>query len=477
MSALVASPSRPTIPGPRAAPGLGWRTHLIPLLRDPVVGLRRLNDTYGDIVTLGGPEPRPVLVFSPELNHQLLSAPGLFHSFSVSDPASPVQLPSDTAITRLLAGISGMNGEKHTYHRRLLMPAFHKQRVAGMWDLVVAQCEARLAHWRPGRRFDLVAELKEMSLGFAIRGLIGLDPEQEGARVHTLLEEWTRVGLSIPVIIAPFDKPGLPFRRFLRLSERLEAEFQRVIARKRAEGLDGPDVLTMLLEAHDLDGTALTDVELLGHLTTLFTAGHETTASVLTWTLFLLTQHPRTLAALLDELDGALHGAAPTVAQMNDLPLLDGVIKESMRLLPAGLWFVRTSIAPFTMAGYDLPRGTHVVFSPAVTHRRPDLYPQPDRFIPERWARIDPSPYEYLPFGSGPRRCLGATFAMMELKIALPLILQRYRLAIAPGTRVDRGGAVLSFPRGPLPVTLHRQDRQFHDAGVRGDIHALVSLP
>jgi cytochrome P450 len=220
----------------------------------------------------------------------------------------------------------------------------------------------------------------------------------------------------------------------------------------------------------------MTDAQLRDEALTLFTAGHETTASTLTWLLFLLSQHPTILADLLDECDGVLQGAAPTLEQLPALPLLERVIKESMRLLPAGLWFIRTARAPFTLGPYDLPAGRHIVFSPAVTHRRPDIYPDPDRFRPARWAQDEPSTYEYLPFGGGPRRCLGATFAMMELKLIVPMILQRYRLALPPGTRVDRGGTVLSFPKGRLTVELHPQDRQFTRTPVRGNIHEWVLL-
>ena len=483
MSTVLAGASSATprhapgvIPGPRPWPVLGWRGHLPGLLRDPAVQLRRLQQTYGDIVRLGAAPGAPVIVFAPEHNHQLLSNPGLFYSFDTSDSASPAQLPRGSAAARLLSGVAGMNGEKHTQHRRMLIPAFHKKRIEGLRDTVVARTEDHLAGWAPGRQLDLAQEMKKLSLSIAVSALLGLDPAEEGRHVHHLLDEWTTHGLSIPVVLLQMDVPGLPYHLFMTLSERLEAEFQAVIARKRATGVDGADALSMLLEMRDQEGTALTDSELLGHLTTLFTAGHETTASTLTWLLFLLAQHPDVLAGLLDECAGVLHGAPPTLDQLPALPLLERVIKESMRLMPAGLWFIRTARAPFTLGPYALPAGQHIVFSPAVTHRRPDLYPDPDRFLPGRWETYEPSTYEYLPFGGGPRRCLGATFAMMELKLIVPMILQRYRLALPPGARVDRGGTVLSFPRGPLTVELHAQDRQFTRTPVRGNIHDWICL-
>jgi cytochrome P450 len=446
------------------------------LLRDPAVHLRRLQQTYGDIVRLGPAAGAPVIVFAPEYNHQLLSNPDLFYSFDTSDSASPAQLPRNSAAARLMSGVAGMNGEKHTQHRRMLMPAFHKKRIEGLRDTVVTRTEDHLAGWAPGRRIDLAKEMKALSLRIGISALLGLDPEEEGRHVHHLVEAWTMHGLSIPVVLLQIDLPGLPYHRFMTLSERLETELHAVIVRKRAGGLDGADALSLLLETRDQDGGRLTDSELLGHLTTLFMAGHETTASTLTWLFFLLTQHPAILARLVDECEGVLHGAAPTLDQLPALPLLDRVIKESMRLMPAALWFIRTARAPFTLGPYALPAGQHIVFSPAVTHRRPDIYPDPDRFLPARWETYEPATYEYLPFGGGPRRCLGATFAMMELKLIVPMILQRYRLALPPGTRVDRGGTVLSFPKHPLMVELHPQDGHFTRTLVRGNIHDWVCL-
>jgi cytochrome P450 len=214
----------------------------------------------------------------------------------------------------------------------------------------------------------------------------------------------------------------------------------------------------------------------LGHVTTFFTAGHETSASALTWILFLIAQHPHVYADLLDELEGTLHGAAPRLEQLKHLSLLNRVINEGMRMFPPSMWLIRTSTAPFALGSYELPGGTHVVFSPAVTHYRPDIYAEPHRFLPGRWETISPSPYEYLPFGNGPRRCLGATFAMLELQMVVSIILQRYRLVVPDQTKVDRGGSILSVPKGGLPVRLYARGQHVPAGRVRGNIHDLVDL-
>lgn len=464
------------IPGPRVLPGIGWYLHTLPMLRDPVMCMIRLRERYGDIVALGRHKRAPVVVFSPEYNHQVMSNPNLFYCLDTTSKDSPIRMPVGSAPARLLAGVTGMNGPKHTQHRRLLMPGFHKKRVEGLVDAIAECVQTHIERWRPGQKLNLAHDMLDLSLALAISGLLGLEPSREDGRVRYLFEQWSTRGLTPGVALLPYNLPGLPYRRFLKLSLELEDELKKVIEHKRQHGTQGDDALAILLEAKDEDGSALTGDDLLGHLSTLFTAGHETTASALTWTLFLLSQHPRVMQELMEELDGELGGKAPTLEQLRGLPTLEHIIAESLRMFPPGMWIIRTSTADFEIGQYSLPKGTHVIFSPAVTHYRPDLYSEPHTFMPERWRTLDLSTYEYLPFGGGPRRCLGATFAQMELKVALAIILQRYRIEVPPGARVDRGGTILSFPKGGLDVVLRAQDRQFTRSNVRGNIHDLVKL-
>ncbi|MDQ3930389.1 MAG: cytochrome P450, partial [Chloroflexota bacterium] len=401
------------VPGPGALPLLGWRSNMLSLLRDPINYMLWLHHTYGDVVALPHGKPRFVFVFSPEYNRQVLSDQMLFYNGEVNSPSSPVKLPPGSAAVRLFSGITTRNGAKHIQQRRLLMPAFHKKRIEALRDVMLERTERHIARWQVGQQLDLLSEMKSLTLAVAVQAILGLDPQREGDRVRRVMERWFRLVLSYGVVAFPYDLPGTPFRRMLRFAERIDGEIRAMIRRRRTmgDGATGLDALSMLLQAHDEDGTRLTEDELVGHTTALFVAGHETTASALTWTLFLLAQHPQVLRDLLDELHGKLRGTAPTVEQLNDLPLLDAVIKESMRLLPPGLWFLRVNTAPTAFGQYDIPKGTSILWSPAVVHRRPDLYPEPNAFKPERWSAIDPSPYEYMPFGAGPRRCLGATFA------------------------------------------------------------------
>ncbi len=208
-------------------------------------------------------------------------------------------------------------------------------------------------------------------------------------------------------------------------------------------------------------------------------AGLETSANALTWTLFLLSQHPHVMADLVDELAAVLHGAPPTVDQIERLPLLDHVIKESMRVIAPVPFNGRVTSQAVSLAGYVLPPGTEVFVSIYHTHKMPELYPEPNVFNPHRWETIQPTIFEYNPFSAGPRLCIGAPFAMLEMKIGLAMLLQRYRLELVRGQTIDRLGVIVLTPKQGMLMTVHPQDRQFGKGvgGVRGNVREMVVLP
>ncbi len=219
----------------------------------------------------------------------------------------------------------------------------------------------------------------------------------------------------------------------------------------------------------------------MAHAAVLLTASHETSANTIAWTLFLLATHPEIYAAIEDEIAGVLVDKLPSPDDIASLRLLDRVVKESQRLLPAScILFFRRAEAPFTIDGRAMPAGTRLVVSPFIAHRTTATYDDPNRFVPSRWETINPSVYEYMPFGAGPRLCIGAQFAAQAVRIALAVILSRFRVETTPDLRVDRfvRGITLGAKDG---VKLRLRERRGPFAKphrITGDIHDIVeALP
>ena len=459
------------VPGPRSM--LGWNGRALAFLRDPIELMRALQRDYGQVAALLGGYPWWLFAFGPELNQQVLSNAALFHS----TPIAPLATPPNSALARLTNNLLTMNGDTHRQQRRLMLPAFHRRRVEGYRDEMVVIAERFFAGWRAGQRLDVAAAMQQLTLQIASRTLFGVDAAHDSQGVGRLIHAWMAGVESGGVLLLPRDLPATPFRRLLRLSDQLEARITAMIAAKRASLAGQHDVLAMLIQARDEDGAAMTDAELIGQASVIFIAGHETSSNALTWTLFLLSQHPRALADLQDELRGALGGAAPSLEQLARLPLLDRVIKESMRLFPPATFMMRYTTGPAQLGPHEVRTGATVTVSPYITHHMPDLYPAPERFDPERWTMIDPGTYAYLPFGAGPHMCLGSTFAIMEIKLVLAILLQRFRPALASGARIDRRVKITMSPRAGMPMRLLARDALLVPGAVRGNVRDMVDLP
>lgn len=460
------------MPGPRPNPLLGWRGALIPFGADPFGYVNRVYREYGEIAAMSRTDPVMLFAFGPEHNRVLLSDAQRFETNLTGN----VPFATDSSAHRISNGLLAMNGDRHRQQRRLMMPSFHRQQVNSYHAAMVAQIERVLDQWRPGDTRDMAHEMQELTLGVALKTLFSLDPSPEARRLGQLFKQSLEISFSPMEMAIPLDLPGTGRFRLLRLAEQIEGYVRRLIAQRRALGAGQNDVLATLIAARDEAGQALTDDELVGQTYTLFAAGHETSSNALTWALFFLEQHPAVLAALHDELADTLHGDAPGLEQLGRLPLLDRVVKETLRLMPPAAVLVRTSNAPFRLGGYELPTGTTVFMSPFITHRLPEHWEAPQAFAPQRWERIDPSLYTYLPFGAGPRMCIGTSFALMEIKLALAMIVQRFRLALPARARVDPELRLTLRPRGGLPMQLHEQDRGFRRTPVQGGIHTVVDL-
>jgi cytochrome P450 len=491
MTALAA-PAHLTIPSPPAVPGLGRTRATLRFAQDSIAVAGALFRRYGRMAALvagGGTRlysplpgcPGTVLAYGHELNQQVTTNHEVFYKYPLTMGLAPQgEVTERTAPLRHFgAGLFGVNSDEHRAHRRLLMPAFHKKRIESYRDTMVAIAEEELAELRPGRRLDIAAFMRRLTLRIAVRTLFGEDTGGDVGRLgHTLFDGFSTLGSPLSGLL-PYDLPGLPYRRLLDFAGQADRDLRALVASKRASGADDGSVLSSLIRARYEDGGALDDDELLGHIGVIYVAGHETSATALTWTLFLLAQHPRAAAELHDELSGVLSGAAPSVEDLARLPLLERVVKESMRVLPPVPWNARVTSRPFELGGHLLPAGTEVWMSLYHTHREPAIFERPQRFEPRRWERIDPSVYAYSPFSAGPRMCIGATFAMMEIRLILATLLQRVRLEYDASVPVEPRGLIVNAPAHGMPMFVQPQDRNFASGagGVRGRVHDMVNLP
>jgi cytochrome P450 len=442
---------------------------------DPIGRMQALRREYGDLAAVADRNPALICAFGAEHNREVLSKGAVFQN----DSQLPIPAPDGSALAKFNTSVIFANGETHRKYRRLLMPAFSKASLEGYAPDMIATAEASLQKWPIGETVDLVPLLRELTTNIVLRCIFGVDPQRDEAQVSALESKMLAAITSPWSMLLPLRIPGTPYNSLLRSAEQMRGYLLELIARKREQAAGQRDALSLMIEAHDEDGSQLTDDELLGNVHTLYVAGHDTSAHTLAWTLLLLERHPDILADLLDELDAELGGAPPRLDQLERLVVLDRVIKESMRLIPATpMLFTRVLAEDAPLGKITLPAQASVVLSPYVTHRDPVIYDRPQRFMPSRWARIQPSSYQYLPFGAGPRTCLGMGFASQVLRLVLPMIVQRHDFRLAPGAQIDRKvRGIVTAPKYGLPMLISKQQRQFEWGGpIAGDIHEMVEF-
>ena len=456
--------------------GLEATRRYVGFVRDPVACMRGIFEKYGELAALfpispkRAPDRFEIMCVGPELCRQVLSDPTLFRT-----TGETLRGPEDSAQNRLRFGLTRMQGTQHKQQRQLVMPAFHRKAVEGYHRIMVETAGSVLSEWQVDTVSDIYSQMRNFALRLASSVLFSQDLH-ESLRAGTMIEEWLRKNFSSSVWLFPVNLPGTPYWQMLQHAGRLEKLILAMIAQRRAQPEGRTDVLAILTQARDEQGNAATDAELVGQATILFFASFETTASTMSWTLFLLAQHPEIFSDLTDELQSVLRGEPPTGDQLAQLPLLERVIKESMRILPPVPYTVRALMRKINMGGYRIRQGSRVVCSYYMTHHLPDLYPEPEKFRPERWLKFDPSPYEYMPFGAGPRSCIGGIFAMQAMKISLAMILQRFRLQVVPGSRIDRAVRVTMNPRHGIPMKIGGPGSQLSRSAVRGNIHDMVDM-
>jgi cytochrome P450 len=365
-------------------------------------------------------------------------------------------------------GLVFSDGELWRRQRQLIQPAFHRTRVAAMAEMMIAKTRAMIEEWdataSSGRPLDVAEEMSRLTLGIVTRALFGTDLGQQDddefrravtagmAYANHLLNH-----LFTPPLVVP-TPANLRARRALASLDRIIAE---MIAERRRDASEGGDLLSMLIRAVDSDDKrGMDDRQLRDECVTFLVAGHETTAVALSWTWYLLAGHPEVERRLHAEIDAVLGHRAPTMADLDALPYTRMIIEESMRLYPPVWGTNRQAHADDVVGGVRVPAGSTVTISPYVTHRNPGFWEDPERFDPERFTAqrsVDRPEYAYLPFGGGPRRCVGNQFAMLEAQLVLALVAQRFALRCVPGHPVEPHPILTLRPRRGLVMTLERR--------------------
>jgi len=422
--------------------------------RDPLGYLSDRAREYGDVVGLR---------FMGQ-NLYLLSDPDLIEYVLIENNRNFTKTRILKRNRRLLGeGLLTSEGEFWRRQRRLAQPAFHRKSVAAYGEVMVTYAKRSLEAWRDGQTIDVHEEMMHLTLEIVAKCLFDADL---GARA-------TDVGKAMKVALENFSSQrrlvriprGVPTPhniRFEMAARSLDEIIGAIIEGRRKSGEYRGDLLSMLVLAEDEDGERMTDKQLRDEMMTLFLAGHETTANALSWTFWLLSLSLNAEAKLAEELERVLGDRTPTMSDLSDLPYVERVVKESMRLYPPAWVVGREAIAECEIGGYRMPAGTTALMSQWVMHRDPRYHENPERFDPDRWtaeyAKALPR-FAYFPFGGGPRQCIGAGFAMTEACLLLATLAQRFRMDLAPGQRVEPYASITLRPKEGIRMSLVERSR------------------
>jgi cytochrome P450 len=441
---------------------------LRPLVADPLAFITEAAREHGDVVQFRLGNINTFLLRHPDaVKHVLVDNN---HNFNK-------QTHGYKRLRELLGnGLLTSEGEFWRRQRRIAQPGFHRKRIAGFGETMVEHTLDMLAQWddraRLGQTVDILHEMSKLTLRIVAKTL--LDSEvghvtDAVAEAVEVVNEFANKAVS-NVLMPPMSFPLPVLNRVRKAAQRLDEIVIGLIEERRADGTDHGDLLSMLMGARDDDGSGMTDVQLRDEVMTMFLAGHETTATALSWTFYLLSTHPGVTRRLEAELQEALGGRPPTVEDLAQLPYLDQVVQESLRLNPPAWLIDRMVVDDDVIGGFRVPAGSMVLMSPFLTHRHPEMWPNPEGFDPDRFApeAVAARPrYAYFPFGGGPRQCIGNGFASMELRLIVATILQRARPWVMPGQDVQRQPLITMRPKGGIEmgITLVRPPatvRQLH---------------
>jgi len=449
----VAKSSLKSAPGPKGHFLLG---NLGAVSRDWLGFYAQCAKDFGDIVQLRYVHVPIVLLMHPrDIEYVLVTNPGNF-----------TKSADYRALARVLGnGLLTNDGKSWQRQRSLIQPAFHRENILSYAQVMTRATSSLLDGWRNGESRNVHDDMMAVTLDIVAQCLFGADvadvSQRVGHAMHVVTERFmTDAGQAL---LLPFDLPGFLSPARHRATQDLNQIIDGIIRERRASAEQRNDLLSTLLQVRDADGKPMSDAQLRNEVMTLFLAGHETTALSLSWTCFLLAQHPEVEAKLVDELRAVLGGdREPTPEDVPRLRYTEMVLKESMRLYPAVWGIGRRAIADCEIGGYRVTAGTNIFIFQSLTQRDPRFFSNPDTFEPERWredaVRSGKIPrFAFFPFGGGPRVCVGASFAMLEATLLLAMIQRRFHFDLVPGHPVEPMPSVTLRPKHGIRVTLHRR--------------------
>lgn len=412
---------------------------------------------YGDIVHLQ---------FGKTAHVYFLAHPDHFHTMLVEKADQFHKAPSYKDEKRGLARILGnglvtSDGDYWRRQRKLIQPAFHARRIEAYAEEMVKFTLHMLKSWRDGDKVDVNHAMMRLTLAIVAKTILDADINADAEKIAEAVTVFQRLAFGVDIF--PLWLPTPTHLKQRRVEKAMDKVVVALITQRRKGVEDRGDLLSMLLNSVDEDGQGMTDKQIRDEIVTLFLAGHETTANALSWTWYLLSQHPVVEQKLQDELDSVLHGRPPTLADLKRLPYTEQVLQEAMRLYPPVWNMSRQALTDVEIGGYIIPKGSEINLNTYAMHHDPRWWEEPERFLPERFhpdRQSSVPKMAYLPFSTGSRVCIGNSFAMMEARLILAAIASQYRLGMADGQPpVQMEPLIALRPRNGLPLIVHARSK------------------
>ena len=424
--------------------------------RNPLLYMEEMHREYGDLVRYRALGREVFMLFHPEMTQDMLvNRARNHHQGRVMQRSRRV----------LGNGLLTSEDAFHLRQRRLIHPAFHRQRVFGYGRAMVDFAERHQQRWHDGAVLDVHQEMMRLTLDIVAKTLfgtdVGSDSREIGEALNTFMHLFKFAVLPLSEYLEKLPIP--PVLRMKKARQKLDRIIYRFIQERRRTGEDRGDLLSMLLAAEDTEAGSksgrMDNDQIRDECVTLILAGHETTANALTWTSFLLAQHPEIADRLRNELDRVLSGRIPQPEDYPNLKYAEMVFSEVLRLYPPAWGIARTVIEPYEAFGAKFPRNAIILTSQWITHRDPRWYSDPLKFDPERWtpdARATRTKFAYFPFGAGPRQCIGESFAWMEGVLLLASIARNWKFSIVPETRVELLPLITLRPKHGMKLKIEK---------------------